>query len=324
MHNFVTLVGVAIGLGFVVLAARDIDPELLGQTIQSTNPWWVLAAVGSVLAANVAKSFRWALLFGLPGDRPPFRLLFYGVLLGQFANIVLPARTGEVARAVLINRAGGSASFAVGTLVTEKMLETLAALALLLLTAAVVPLPDWARLAGLTFGVTAAALLSAQWLLARNRKQVAAIAEHWARLFRLPLAAHVPLRLQDGIEGLSAFARSGSLFALVLWTVVVWGAAVATNELVLRSLGLDLPVIASVWMLIVFQAGIALPASIGRIGAFLYLSQLGLSVFDVDPTAAAGFGLALFIIAYGSQVLLGIVALRLAGMSIRSLSPGEL
>lgn len=319
MHNLVTLLGLAVGLGFVVLAARDIDLALLTATMGNANWWLVLGAVVSVFATNLAKTFRWGILFG-PARRPPWRILLYGVLLGQFANIVLPARTGEVARAVLINRAGGSASFTLGTLVTEKMVETLAALTLLLGCAIVVPLPDWARLTGLTFGLTAVALIAVQWLLARNRLRVAAVAEHWARRLRLPVAARLAVRLQDGIDGLSAFARSGGLRSLVLWTLATWGTAVLTNDLVLRSLGIQVPVIASAWMLVVFQAGIALPASLGRIGAFLYLSQLGLGVFGVDPTTAAGYGLALFVIAYGPQLLMGLVALRLAGLTVAGLT----
>src|SRR5262249_21741616 len=102
----------------------------LGWTLVSV----LLAPIGLWIRAR-----RWRYLFA-PGERPPG--LLPAIMIGYMANNILPLRAGEFVRVYVVSRRWGRGFWGVlGTLVVERVLDSLALVALLGALVLVVPVP---------------------------------------------------------------------------------------------------------------------------------------------------------------------------------------
>jgi uncharacterized protein (TIRG00374 family) len=111
--------------------------------------------------------------------------------------------------------------------------------------------------------------------------------------------------LHAGISSLKILKSRLDMIKIVFWSVVIWATAVFTNHLALLALQIQLPIAASILILIVLQVSVSLPSIPGRIGIFEYLCILALSVFGIEHALSLSYGILLHIIALVPQTLLG-------------------
>src|SRR6202044_2849136 len=83
--------------------------------------------------------------------------------------------------------------------------------------------------------------------------------------------------------------------------------------------GLKLPFLAAVVVLLVINLGVSLPNAPANVGSYQFFCVLGLSVFDVDKTTAAGFSIFAFLALTIPFVFLGFAALVRSGLSLHSM-----
>ncbi|MCS7002658.1 MAG: flippase-like domain-containing protein, partial [Dehalococcoidia bacterium] len=86
------------------LALRGVDDfSQIGRSLAQANLWWAAPAVACSATAYVLRAFRWQRLLA-PAKRMPFGAVYATLMLGFAANNVLPARIGEIVRAVQMGR----------------------------------------------------------------------------------------------------------------------------------------------------------------------------------------------------------------------------
>jgi uncharacterized membrane protein YbhN (UPF0104 family) len=107
------------------------------------------------------------------------------------------------------------------------------------------------------------------------------------------------------------------LFGLSFWSVVIWGTAVLTNHLTLLAFGINLPLTASLLILISLQVGITLPSAPGRVGIFEYICVLALSLFGVERHIALGYGFLLHGIVFLPTTLISLSFIPLLGNPLK-------
>ncbi len=304
------VVGSALGLLALWLAARKVDWRVLWQALQNARYAYVGLALLVILVTLAAQTLRWRLLFYPDHKDLPWTHLFAGVVLAQMLNILVPARLGEVARIYSIeSREHISRIRILSTIVVEKAVDLCAAafaIALLLLT---VSLPAWLRDSGEAFLLACALMLAAvlflslrgDWLLRRLEHQLERIPGRWGeKISRLG---------RSTLDGLNA-VRSGRVgFYLWALTFILLLLAAATNYLLFLAFGLHLPPIAALFLLIVLQVGIAPPSVPGKIGVFNYLVVLALSVYAVNTSVALSYSLVLYAVAFLPKIVLGALIL---------------
>jgi glycosyltransferase 2 family protein len=78
-----------------------------------------------------------------------------------------------------------------------------------------------------------------------------------------------------------------------------------TNWLVWKAMGQAWPLPAALLLLVVLQAGVAVPSSPGRIGVFQYLTILTLSLFAVAKAVALSYSVLLHLTTYAPMLGLG-------------------
>ena len=287
---------------------------------------FITLALGTVMVTTLGKAARWKLL--LHEHRPglPLGRLFSTLLVGQLVNAALPGRLGELARAYLLGeREDVSRVTALATIVVEKFLDGTTLLLLLAGLALAVPLPPWLKdsVPFISLGVVA---LFALLLLAlsqacpepRRRAERLAASERakpgqWLDRIASPLPERWHVSLMQGLgramDGLSLLRRPAVLCSALVSSLLIWTIAASTNYLVMRALGIDLPLIAPAFVLAAVHAGVVLSPTPGQVGVFHYLCILSLSLFGIDQSLAFSYGLVLHLIVYAPIALLGSLSL---------------
>src|SRR5439155_11617866 len=84
-------------------AVRNVDAGEAWAAFRSSDPWWLLPALAALVVTVFVRAVRWRFLFARE-TRPPLPAVAGALLVGYFFNNVLPARAGEAARVVALNR----------------------------------------------------------------------------------------------------------------------------------------------------------------------------------------------------------------------------
>ena len=263
------LVSIAISLVFLYLALSSVDLAAVGRAIAAASPVWLLLALVIVLVDLCLRALRWQLLLhGVrgAGTRPSYRLTMGYLTIGFAANFVLPARLGDVARAMLAGTAFRTPRLAIfGTIMIERLGDGLTMLALAIGSSLLV-----ARIAELN--------QLALFVVAAGAAGIVALALGWFVLNRTAVATtRVGMLVQSIIGRVAAGAgtlttvRGALLVVGMTWLLA--GTACLVAWAVSNALGMSL----SPPQVVLFLSGIALslaiPAAPGAIGTYEFVGK---------------------------------------------------
>lgn len=310
-------VGSAVSLGALVLAARGVDLSSVGATLLRANGAFIMLALLSVLVNILVKAVRWRILIGEQGRAIPLREVLRVLVISQMLNMVIPARVGELSRAYMLGRQGPGSAFILGTVALEKLLDSILYLMLVVLLILLMPVPEWISQPLYPFALIAVSSLVTVLLMSRYQGELLGLLTR--------TLGWLPQRPRERITRLAGAALSSlailkdwrSSLAVSWWSAVVWVTAVLNNYLVLLALGIDAPPPAALLVLVVLQAGIAIPSVPGKIGVFQYLCILALGVFGVDRGLALSYGVLLHAIVFLPVTILGVALLWASGLTVR-------
>lgn len=218
-RTIIPLVIVLASLAYLVYK-ENINPQQTWDTIRTANILFFLAAFCIYYLSFPIRTLRWRMLLRNVGftrangvKLPKFWKLLEIIYLSFFANVVVPARLGELYRAYLLRQeAGVSATRTFGTVLAERLLDFIVLL-LLFIPAAIISLheniPSQLRL-GL-YATLALVIVGICSLIA-------------LRLFRTHIGRMIPERFREQYnhfqEGtLGSFKRVPALTGL---TITVW------------------------------------------------------------------------------------------------------
>ena len=309
--------GLATSLVAVLLAARDVRWFEVGGALSQANALWLSLALGTFLLTTWLKAVRWRLLFYPQHSRLPLRACLSVLMVGQLANNVLPARSGDLIRAFHMGRSHGTGGMlALATVVVEKAMDSVMLLLLMGVLSLRVSMPPWLRRSGIAISSALAASLLVLMVVASQRVRIIAVLESWiARYPRLGFL-RVAKRLAE------ASGELGALRAIrvqvLLWglSLVIWIVALSTNALVARSIDLPVDADAASLLLIVLMVGAILPASPLQLGVFHYLCILTLSLVGVDRSTAMTYAVLLHVVVFLPIVLGGVAGLWLESLTL--------
>jgi uncharacterized membrane protein YbhN (UPF0104 family) len=214
-------------------AASSFNLEEVGSTIAGAHSAALAAALAACLGTLILRGLRWRVLIRTIDISISRRAAVEILALSFWVNVILPAKIGDVYRAWLLKKNGGS-SFgrALGTVVVERAVDLITVALLGALSAYVAfggnlsPAVTALTLIAFTLAVVGAAVL----LLARGPA---------ARLVaRLPLPAGAAEPIARAFDALKAGSRQGALSAVAPYTLVIWGLQAARLGCVAVALGL--------------------------------------------------------------------------------------
>ena len=267
------------------LATRQANWTAAFQALRQAHIGWLLLALLAQSGSYLLGAGRWRLLFPAP-EQVSHRTLTAALMVAHLVNTLLPFQLGPLARAYMVGRQEGqSRAMTLTTVGVEKLLEALALVVGLALLFFWLPLPSWARQAGLGAALLAGGGLLAIGLLSRGRRR---LEDRLAGLGRT--VGDIGLSMLKGASGWLQPSRFGPL---ALWTAALWLDGIAVNLLVLKAMDLPTRPLIGATLFVLLMLGIRLPAGPANLGIFESLCIVGLGWFGVEPTVALSYGLAL-------------------------------
>ncbi len=298
------------------LSIRQIHWATLKSTLMGADLPLLLCALGTVLATTLVKATRWHVLLRLCTARTSGMRVLRVLFIGQMGNIFLPARLGDLGRAVLVGpEAYGGVPAVLGTILVEKTLDGAMGLLVLIGLGLWMPMPSW--LYGPIAGVGAFVGGLLVLLVFASVPATADPLIRWlpARLQPARLGESRIGRLLTGLKlGLGLFQQPANALLAVALSIAVWGLAALTNVVAISALDISAPAW-SIWLVLVtgYVANF-LPTVPAQVGVFEYTHMLALTAAGVSPEPALAFGLILHLLVYGPPAILGPVSMIWEGM----------
>jgi uncharacterized protein (TIRG00374 family) len=299
----------------LVWVFHDIHPVKLGRSLTTVNWWWIALAVALDILSYFCQGLRWRLLLLPVGKLSTFRVT-QAIYAGLFTNEVLPMRFGEVVRAFLVSR-WLSASFAsiVPSMIVERLLDGVWLALAVGLAALFVRLPrdvlDVVDIFALAVLVSIGLFI---YIVYREDKASydETTLNQSAPKVRGLLVSLVG-RIGGGLRsiGLSRFlfmSLGVSLAMLSLQALAFW--------LVMRAYRLPLPFWVGGVVFLIVHLGTAIPGAPANVGSYQFFTVVGLTLFGVEKSLAAGFSIVVFALLTIPLWIIGSLAFSLSGTTL--------
>lgn len=277
--------GVAISVVALALVVDNVDLGAAWEVLRGARPQWVGLLLAFVVADVLLRAVRWRVLLA-PLASVPLRATLGSLLVGYLANNVLPARLGEIVRSHdLGERTGVSRSTILGTIVVERVVDTVVVVAI----AAVAILVLSVR------GIVASAVLVG---LAVTTLLVVAVAVGIAA-HRLPGAERLGAfigrwpRVQDVLRklqaGLSIASHPRTMAGAGVLSIGSWSCTVLAFAAAAQAVGIE-PTIGQAALLAAgTNLATAIPAAPGYVGTFELAAVTIAGSVGIGPEPALAF-----------------------------------
>jgi uncharacterized protein (TIRG00374 family) len=302
-------VGVAISIVSLVIVVRSVDVAAAWETLKTADPRWIAALLAFVVLDVLLRALRWRVLLSPLAD-VPYGTTLASLLVGYLANNVLPARLGEVVRSHdLGTRTGLSRSMILGTIVIERIVDTMvvvsiAAVAILVLS--VRGIVASAVLVG--FAVTALLVVGvAVGMYAHRLPGADRVREFLGRWPRVHLAL---VRLR---EGLSVAGNVRAMLIAVALSVASWTCTVLAFAAAAQAVHIE-PTLGQAALLAAgTNLATAVPAGPGYVGTFELAAVTIARSVGIPTDAALAFVVLVHVATLAVTSLGGAIALVLGG-----------
>ena len=262
------------------------DVEAVWDELSGANLWWLPLAVVANLMSDYFRAIRWRQFF-LPMKAVGVRFLWGVSILGVACNLALPFRAGEFVRVqILRRRTGLELAQVVATVVSEKLMDTVAFSAFLVIGLLAFPEARYLwPLAVVYVVLLVVGVAGARWLSSKTDE--GPLATQPEGRWRLRVAEQV----RSFGSGLKAFRSKRSLVIVSASSLAAWISEATMYWAAGESIGLGLS--PAFYLLLVVAATVAVSVPITQAGLGVYevaLTSL-LVAFDVDRSQAIAFAI---------------------------------
>jgi uncharacterized protein (TIRG00374 family) len=318
-------IGLGLTVVFLVLAFQRIDLAEFVDELKSVNYMWLLPSAVCTLLGYGLRTVRWqTILTG--AARAPLRTLFPVLIMGFATNNLLPGRLGEFWRAYLLGRKRNvRKTFALASVVAERVFDGLTLIALLIVVSEAVQLPGWGRqIELLASAIFLAATLGLVVLLFRPEIIQVPLTRVLHR-FHGGVAAWIEERFSAFLDGLGPLRHGRVLVNAGLLSIGVWVLEGSSYVLLSRGLNLGLPSSLELpglgLALVTINLGIMVPSGPGYVGTQEFFGKEALSVVGANAQAALTLVVLSHVIQYVLVTGLGLLFFAREQLSPRDLRP---
>jgi len=289
-RHFIGIVITCICLTFIVVQI-DLD-ELRAALSQFKWPYLFLG-VASLAAGYVMRIFRWWVMLRAAGaDIRPMACA--APFLGSIAlNNVLPARLGDVIRALVFPTAIGLGRVtSAGSLFMERLVDLmtlLACLALGLVFSTFTNAPEWVGRSAIGLALTGGITLALMFLFSGHVANWCGRMADDHHSSDRKLRVRIFATLRDLFRGLAAMSRLPVLIALFLLSLLVWAGESGLFWALLQGFGFDAGPAFAVSVMAITTLSTLVPSSPGYVGPFHVAAYAAVSMFGGTPGLAASF-----------------------------------
>lgn len=288
------IIGFGISAACIAFMAWRIDFHQIGTAIASFQ--WPYLIIGfSFLAVGYSmRILRWSVMLRAAGAQSSFSRCVAPFLGSIALNNVLPARLGDVIRALVFPAALGiTRTVSTGSLVLERLIDL--ATLLCFLTVALLAFPTANVPDGVKLSATAMAVLTFTALLAvvASSGIFSRLCLHWSdrdffgkysSLVRRALVAVSAL-----LTSFKAMSRAPVMLFVVVLSAVVWAGEAGVFWALLAGFGISLSPAAAGLVMVIATLATLVPSSPGYVGPFHLAAFAAITVLGSSPEVAASF-----------------------------------
>lgn len=336
------IVGLLLGMFLVWFVFHDTDWSKVGEAIANAHRGWLILSFLAVVASFFTRTQRWSYI--VRTAKPvPYRTLFNATQIGFLANFTLPARAGEVIRALVLGRRERIPfSKCVAFVALDRVTDFFGLFAVLAITivffhptAAVklppgMDIPAWAqpllepsniRFGAEFTGLILCLLIGILLLIYVNQRLAVRLCRAIVGLISQRLADRLGEMVAQFAEGLHIFRSGRDMGLSILWSLITWGLSAICYWAIVKAFGLHAPWYAPCVILALLSIAITLPGAPGFIGQFQIgiILPLVLVVPDVAKDTASAIAILAHLINLGAVVLVGLYALQQEHMGLLAL-----
>jgi uncharacterized protein (TIRG00374 family) len=318
------ILGYGLAIACLIWVLHDFHIMKALRDLAKVDYRWVLVGMGFDVLSYVVQAARWKFLLS-PFGKIRITKSIRAVFAGLFANIVFPLRPGELLRSYLLSSSEDiGIGRVLGSVGVERLIDLVIAVASLAVASLLVDLPRQFRRVVDTLGIVTLVLLGIVVLLILYLElKLGDKTSFEGRPRRLPG------KFMGALVGLHAMGTSPSFYPAVMLSILMPFSQVLGLWSMMRSYGLHLPFFAAVVVLLIINLGVSLPNAPANLGAYQFFCVMGLSVFGIEKTFAAGFSFFAFLALTLPFAFLGFAALVRSGLSLKTMRervshlPGE-
>ncbi len=219
-----TLLPILLGCALLWWMYREFDFERVRSTLLHDMSWgWMLVSLIPGVTAMILRGVRWVQTLEPLGEHPRRSTCIHAVFLSYMASLVIP-RIGEVSRCGVLTRYDGvSFSKSIGTVVTERIVDTLL---LAVITAAVLLLQlpvfiDFFARTGTNLGAWFNTFTPTGWFVTLSLLVITLVFV-WLLLRRFGVGGTVRQMASDVRAGMLSLRQVRNLPLFILYTLGIW------------------------------------------------------------------------------------------------------
>jgi glycosyltransferase 2 family protein len=305
------VIGLVLTVVFLVLALQRVDLAGFVNELRGVNYVWLLPSAVCTLVGYVLRTARWRIILS-GAARAPLSTLFPVLIMGFAINNLLPGRLGEFWRAYLLGRKRNvPKTFALASVVVERVFDGLTLIALLAVVSTIIQLPERGREIELLAGVVFAAATLAVIVLLWKPNVVQVPLRRILQPFHSGLSAWIEERFEAFVDGLAALRRAPVLILAATLSAGVWLAEASSYVFLSRGVNLGLPgaleLPGIILAVVTINLGIMIPSGPGYVGTQEFFGTAALAVVGTNPQAALALIVVSHVVQYALVTGLGLV-----------------
>jgi glycosyltransferase 2 family protein len=285
----------ALTAGFLWYSFRGIDIEAVAAAAQHASYGWILLSLVFLLLSHLLRAWRWRYLLAPLKPDIGLRNLFSGVMIGYLVNNVIP-RGGELARPFVVSRLENIPRMsAFGTVVIERLIDTLTFLLLVAFLPLMYagPLKDsfpWLEGAGRVLAGATCLILAALVVFMIRRDWTDRALEAAARVLPAAIARRVNNFVHRFLDGLLFLQEPRALAIVLVTSLGVWFLYIVMVYVSLFAFGLQgIGFFGAVVVQTISSIGVAMPTPGGTGSYHAFTAQSLTRLFGVDGVTALSF-----------------------------------
>ena len=310
--------GVLISIGFIFYAVAHVDFIQVRNTFAGASYFWTIPMIATVIISMWIRAVRWRMLL-LPLKELKLGTLYSSVMIGFMANNLLPARIGEVVRAVSLSQKHNLSRASVfATVVAERAFDSLGLLIVFLITLIFVNYPAHLRQAGVAILFISVLALVFLFLLKTKTDAAVRFICGPIGIFSIVMSARAETLLRKFSVGLTMLTDPRLIICVLLYSILLWAFSGISGYLIFLAFDLKPQLWAAFIVLFVTALAVSLPSSPGYIGtfhgaciiAFNLINSLGMFDHGVSKSVALSYSIILWSCQFFPVTMIGLFYLK--------------
>jgi len=317
------IIGIALSIAIIVWIFHKIDFPLLRKSFGELKLYWVLIMMAVYLLGFVIRGIRWNFMLS-PMKHVGVRGATEGVIVGYMANNILPARAGELIRAIFIGvRESMSKASVLGTVCIERVFDGLVIVGILMACSILSRMGNHKQgvissiivVGCLVFGVAVTIVLFG----AKRRTWIEPKIGSLMKYLPEEMSKKLLKIISNLLNSLGFVKNNKNLLVISSLSILIWCIEGLIFWIGFFAFRIPANLIMAYFILAFVNLWMLLPSAPGGLGVFQGGTVLAFSLFGLGPEIALSYSIVVHLVMILPITLIGLFIINQYGISIGKL-----